>query len=367
MQTQPEIIIKPPEKSLCLSQRELFNYVNGNFSEKEKRKIESHLLVCLNCISHYEEVLNKKESADINGKYADLFPDAGKKKFEINFISKRKLFTAAAILFGMIVIYGAYSKFTSGPEKIGTSRSNISEPQKAIPEPVNKQEPVSSETNNIEEVIQPPTGNEAGITVEPKEQNPPAEIKVAEKKIDEAAENKNIPLTEELQKPVEKINSAPVLKDELPAQDNTEKLPEAPVASFIKNYKVSKSPDEPETGSYAKQLETIFREIDQSDYSNALTETGKLLFDHPDDVNGRYYKGFIHYQAQDNERALVEMDWILNKHDKIFYNDARWYKALILNRTQKQDEAKKILAELASKNGSYSAKAKQLLELMGEK
>jgi hypothetical protein len=74
MRTLPENKNNSQEKNSCLSQRELLNYAAGKLSEKDRKKVETHLLECESCISLYQEVLNKKESADRNDKYADLFP-----------------------------------------------------------------------------------------------------------------------------------------------------------------------------------------------------------------------------------------------------------------------------------------------------
>ncbi|MEO5569888.1 MAG: hypothetical protein ABIT08_07345, partial [Bacteroidia bacterium] len=99
----------------------------------------------------------------------------------------------------------------------------------------------------------------------------------------------------------------------------------------------------------------------------ALSETEKFSIEYPGDVNTKYYRGYIYYVMQNNDQAVAEMDWIIANHNKVFYDDGKWYKALLLNRAQKTSDAKMILNELAASNTPYSIKAKQLLELMGEK
>ncbi|MEP7171684.1 MAG: zf-HC2 domain-containing protein [Bacteroidota bacterium] len=358
------------EKTPCLSPRELLNYSMNKLSEKEKRKVEDHLLECEKCISLYQDVLNKKETADKTGKYADLFPEGGKNKMDFNFPNIKKAAVVVAVLFSMIVLYGAYSKFSKNSVKDSNAYSPITEPEKTNADIVTNPEPVSSPAKEEKKIDQPPVEKNKTIA-ETNEQKIPEGNKKEVKKQDDIIANKIKPVITKPEKPVEKnkIESAPVvsndLKKQLPVKDSVVKIPAPPVTAYIKNYKISKSADASE--SYSKELEFIFKQIDHSDYKNALTETGKFLADYPSDVNGKYYKGYIYYQMLDNDHAMTEMDGVLSRHDKIFYDDARWYKALILNRTQKPDEAKKILNELSAQNNSYSAKAKQLLELMGEK
>ena len=366
MRTLPENKNNSQEKNSCLSQRELLNYAAGKLSEKDRKKVETHLLECDSCISLYQEVLNKKESKDRNDKYADLFPEGEKQKLEINFINKKQLVIALALILSVVVLYGAFSKFAKHSVKNEHAHSPISESQELNTESATKQEPVSSVPVNDEKKAAP-------LSVEKEEsKNAATEIKAlsenkaVEKKFEETKLKNSQAAPAEPQKSVEKINPPPVLsvsKNAVPAKDTTEKIPATPTAAFIKNYKISKLPEEP-AGGYTGKLESIFKQIDQAQYKDALSETGKFSNEYPGDMNARYYRGYLYYQMQNNDQAMSEMEWIINKHDKIFYEDACWYKALILNRTKKPDEAKKILNELASSSSSYSTKAKQLLDLM---
>jgi hypothetical protein len=367
MQTLTESKNNVQEKSFCLSRRELLNYANGRLSEKEKKKVEEHLLECTLCIFTYQEVLNKKESSDINTKYADLFPEPEKKKFELNFISKKKFLTAIAVLAGIVLLFGAYSKLTRDSVSDGNAYSPISEIKKTTAEPVIKQEPappppVAEEKKNDPVPVEQheiTASNDAGKVLN---ENKPPEKKEEAIKIEK---QKSSPV--EKQKTVELNNPPPVTTaaNVKPDKDPVIKNPAPPVAAYIKNYKISRSPDELPSGNYSQELELIFKQVDQSQYKDALSEIGKFSYDYPGDVNARYYSGYIYYMMEDNEHSLAEMDWILNKRDKVFYEDARWYKALILNRTKKFDEAKKILGDIISQKSSYSSKAKQLQELMG--
>jgi hypothetical protein len=353
-------------RNSCLSHRELFQYADGKLAEKVKRKVEMHLLECEKCISLYQQVLNKKETTDKSIKYADLFPEGGNNKFEIDSINFKKIFTVAAVLVGVIVLYGAYSKFAKLSVKNDNAYSPISNQLK---EPDRVTSPVvdTEENNNVTAVNNNKASNEKNEVATPANH-------IALNKREEVVENKIAPIAIEPKKPVEKTNktvanvSTPVVpqpeKIKVPVKDSVVKIPAVPIAAFIKNYKIAKSPDEPLTGNYCKRLESVFKKIDLADYKNSLTEIESFLNDYPTDVNGKYYRGFIFYQVQDNDNALAEMTWVISRHDKFFYDDARWYKALILNRTKKTDEAKKILSELASQNSSYSNKANQLLELM---
>lgn len=361
--------IKSADRVGCLSAKQLKMYVGGKMSEQEKHKTENHLLQCEYCISEYQKVLRTKEAKEEKFILEDLaHPDYADKPI----ISKRRnLFIILVLMISVTVIYGIWYKFNNRKtvfsenptNEIDNSPSILSTARKPAGELIQTKEmqPEANSSNNIPVINEQTVPVIQQSIVEEKITNPAlassenpnktkAEKENAEKSIAETNKSKEIIASD--------VTADKVSK---PVEQPVENLP---VETTIDDYKVLQSTKEV---SYTDQLKYIFKKITKSENTEALNAINSFLATHPSDVNAKYYRGYIYYLLQENDLSMADFNWVLNHRSKTFYQDARWYKALILNRTKNFEDSKSLLTQIIAENGTYALRAKQLIELISDK
>lgn len=361
--------VKESEIDSCLSRKQLLAYTKQHLSEKEKKKIEYHLLDCERCIAAFQFVLNAQDESEASHTYADL--SHGHSNINIRKkISKKISLTIVAV--ACLLIFGfAYSRLSKHGERDKFDLTKSSEFLKR-----DLKEPGPNEISTGKKIPETAVVQNLGKTIVPP---PEAELQsIAPASINNDFKLQDIPVNNQDQI----AEGNPKLKNTLTEDAITKQVTESenakpkkkirPVPVYWNGYKVSltlQGTDESQMTDvkYKKELEFIFRRINKSDYPEAIFEISKFLELYPQDINGIFYRGYIYYLMLENKNALSDFEHILKKRNKIFHEDAQWHIALILNRETRTRESQKILFQLISGKSVYSDRAKQLLELMAGK
>jgi hypothetical protein len=377
--------LKITEKHGCLSHKRLMQYSAGFLSEKEKSKIENHLLGCEQCISALQGVLEEKDTLEANRIFAELFEEPFKikkihkspRKAPLNYSRIRRgiIFSVLTIIiclgifistkFLLPVINKSEGAFDLKQSSKISEKSNIQIENPAVINTNNNE--VNIQSTNDPEPISDANSEATNLPDKKPDKKATFFVPAENKKLEEMTPDKN-PLTH---KPIpERSDQLGVSVVKNDSEDKrTSKASSIAEPVYINNYKISLGVSglfgKGKIENYKNQFADIFSSIDNSQYAEAVNTVQKVLIDHPADINGKYYRGYIYYLAQDNEKALADFEFILNNTNKTFYEDAHWYKILIFNRNGRFDESAKMLNEIIAENGSYYRKAKQLLDLIG--
>lgn len=366
------------EKQVCLSSKRLMHYSQGRISKREKVNIESHLLSCEKCILTLQHVLDKKDKVEANRIFSELFEEPFKVKKEkkqpkriyFDFVSIKRI--ARFAFFILIAGAGIYAcclylppliKKTTELVKANESSTSSLSPSTQREKPVTEEANSPTESNNeakpilIAETERPIEQNPVNIPVTPSEEKPKPAPLVSDK-------IENLPPISETKEPVK----TPPVKS-VPSPGISRKPAAVNEPTSVSNYKISLriSGLPGKTDQYKESLGELFNSIDKANYADALKKIQKLFFNLPTDVNAKYYRGYVYYLMGDNEKSLTDFESILDNSNKTFYEDAKWYKILLLNRNSQFDESKKMLNEVIAENGSYRRKAQQLLDLIAGK
>jgi len=96
--------------------------------------------------------------------------------------------------------------------------------------------------------------------------------------------------------------------------------------------------------------------------SKTLNDLEILLEQHNDDVNGLFYSGLCLYHMDRPDLAIKFFDQAIDSSINTFYEEAKWYKALSLNRNGGKVAAKSLLDEIAEEGGFYAERAHKRLK-----
>lgn len=370
--------IKTHERTHCLSVRELKKYAYSLLTEREKKRAETHLLECENCILALQQVITDKEAKEAHHPVEELLHPGEKKTMPGSSGNRSRLLIVIAIVAGIFVASAAAYKFLNGT--FHSIADTINGENDAVPLSVVsqeiKQEEVPSEkiTNTINESPEqlnnaPVSTDQVDLKTETSLVSIPFETKkdIEEIKKTDVSPGKPLVETNKSSEPSKDIAAPVQLKKEDEKENAATRMREI---KYIGNYKISGFKEQEGSDpdfEYTKPLETIFKNLDRSDYREALNGLYTFLAVYPDDPNATFYRGQTYYLNGDNEKAMHDFDHLIASRDRTFFQDARWHKILILNRTQQFDASRKMLNQIITENSVYAAKAQQLLDLIGEK
>lgn len=127
-------------------------------------------------------------------------------------------------------------------------------------------------------------------------------------------------------------------------------------------------------GEYNSEIEQTTKEINYIDY---LDETQRLfakesfkralrryliILDHyPKDVNAHFYSGLCYHNLGEYEKAVAHFEESYNLQIGNFKEEAEWFKAKALLRTNNRDNGLQMLKKIEKGGGFYSEQAKKLL------
>jgi tetratricopeptide (TPR) repeat protein len=103
-------------------------------------------------------------------------------------------------------------------------------------------------------------------------------------------------------------------------------------------------------------MDDAMKSFNSGDYKASSEQFTEILKEQPTNADALYFGGISDYINGNTKKSEKNFDKLLKDGTK-FTEGSKWYKANILLKKGKRDEAKKILDELANSNGSYKERA----------
>ena len=140
-------------------------------------------------------------------------------------------------------------------------------------------------------------------------------------------------------------------------------------ALFTENFKMapntlvksSRSDVAPE----ASELGRIMANYDKGEFEAAIQAFDQYLTANPDYYEVKFYRGVTYLKLKNIDKAIADLQDVASSSSD-FGEQAEWYLALSLIRSQKKDEAVKLLESMVKNNASQGEKASFLLEKIEE-
>lgn len=115
----------------------------------------------------------------------------------------------------------------------------------------------------------------------------------------------------------------------------------------------------------ASTLDEAMKSFNSGDYKKSSEQFNAILKAQPENTDALYFGAVSDYINGNAKKSEANFDKLLKKGAK--YNEgSKWYKANILLKKGKTEEAKKLLQQLAETNGSYRLRAVQKMEEIGQ-
>jgi tetratricopeptide (TPR) repeat protein len=154
----------------------------------------------------------------------------------------------------------------------------------------------------------------------------------------------------EEQKVVAAQNRSKALSETNAKKESVEAMSDAMVVSASKS-KPSVSVDD------------AMKEFNSGNYKKASEQFDVLLKNQPENAEALYFGGISDYINGNTKKSEKNFDKLLSG-SKGYVEGSKWYKANILLKKGKKEEAKKLLEDLSQTNGSYKERAvKKLAEV----
>lgn len=103
-------------------------------------------------------------------------------------------------------------------------------------------------------------------------------------------------------------------------------------------------------------MEDAMKSFNNQDYKTSSEQFGEILKQQPNNADALYFGGISDYLNGNTKKSEKNFDKLLKDGNR-YAEGSKWYKANILLKKGKRDEAKKLLDELANSSGSYRERA----------
>lgn len=103
-------------------------------------------------------------------------------------------------------------------------------------------------------------------------------------------------------------------------------------------------------------IDDAMKSFNSGDYKKASEQFNQILNEQPENSAALYFGGISDYINTNAKKGEKNFDKLLKKGDN-YIEGSKWYKANILLKKGKKEEAKKLLDDLSSTNGSYKERA----------
>lgn len=103
-------------------------------------------------------------------------------------------------------------------------------------------------------------------------------------------------------------------------------------------------------------IDDATKSFNMGDYKKSGEQFSEILKQQPNNADALYFGGISDYINGNTKRSEKNFDKLLKEGTK-FSEGSKWYKANILLKKGKKDEAKKLLDDLANGGGSYKERA----------
>ena len=373
--------------SPCISQEELFAYVQGKLSAETLRRVESHLTGCELCSDAVEGIhfsVNLAQTDRVISEIKEgLMPDEKKLAPVIRF-NPRRLMLAA----GVIIILGIGGFFVNrfiNPEpdtnkifsqKFEPYKEKEKETQKEMLKSVNPK--TDSGTKNIEFI--PPTASE-DIPVPMQE-----DLTVPMDSKDEATNEVVQPVPDDQSMlhffrgndpgwgtagGVTNMNAAPPAP---PAANFTSpsatytypSFDNSIVADSISVYStVTLDAGKAEEKKSKQSLQKGIELYNDKKYPQAVSELSQVSASDEDYEKAQFYEAVSELGMNQAAPAAEKFRKIVKNNSSPYYESSKWYLALAYIKLGKKSDAAKLLKELNKPGGAYQSDAAETLKELG--
>lgn len=103
-------------------------------------------------------------------------------------------------------------------------------------------------------------------------------------------------------------------------------------------------------------MDDAMKSFNNQDYKTSSEQFGEILKQQPNNADALYFGGISDYLNGNTKKSEKNFDKLLKEGNR-YAEGSKWYKANILLKKGKKDEAKKLLDELANSSGSYRERA----------
>ena len=106
---------------------------------------------------------------------------------------------------------------------------------------------------------------------------------------------------------------------------------------------------------------SAMQKFDNRDYVAAQSLFRKVIASDPNNAVGHFYAGVSLQETGKYSEAIGEYQAVIRQEDNLFVQQAQWYLALCLLKTDEEEKAYAQFTEIAKKEGYYQDKAKAVL------
>lgn len=112
---------------------------------------------------------------------------------------------------------------------------------------------------------------------------------------------------------------------------------------------------------YIEYIDKTMELIAKNKYKKALPRLELILENYPDDINANFYSGFSYFNLGKYDLAIERFEKSYTIQFGNFYEEARWFKSLALENSNKHTEARKLWKEIVAEKGFYAKEAENKL------
>ena len=113
---------------------------------------------------------------------------------------------------------------------------------------------------------------------------------------------------------------------------------------------------------YVDFLRNAMKKFSTKMYGSALADYEVILKQYPGDLNALFYGGLCNYHLHKNDAALDYLNKVIADKVDVFYEEAEWYKSLVLIQASRESDAKILLEKIVKNDGFYKTKAEKKLK-----
>ncbi|HLG03047.1 MAG TPA: zf-HC2 domain-containing protein [Bacteroidia bacterium] len=385
----------------CLSEDQLFSYMDGKLGPKEMHEVEKHLIACPFCADAYEglQVVSKQEKTGAwipfsEGISAGENTDSHRRGKVISIFEKRRVvFALAASVVIVLAVVVAMRLMVNE-----TTKSDLAQADKVIPLHDSSTIPLSEtsppETKSDKPVEKADANrNAAPIAIggagEPayEPETVQADIAAVEDNgtfLRTEEESEGLFVTKDQKAAVASGSAEPITlhaEEERKAEEDSEKLMSAQKKKSVVKEQSERYKDAGTVPATTAPPASVEHNGTQNDDKTTAGEQTQTLADSvivqqsqykgpfpltatSEDLDLSYSRGVV---LLDNGKALESLPFfnlVLEKPEHKHFEDAQWKKAAALLMLNRKEEAKTLLNEIVKKNGKYKTQAEEKLKTL---
>lgn len=121
------------------------------------------------------------------------------------------------------------------------------------------------------------------------------------------------------------------------------------------------------TGTTPNTAHFAMEKYEKKNYSGAIEEFEKILAKDPDNYNALFYSSVSYLSTGQTDKAITNLNKILEKKDGEFYDAAQWYLSLAYIKKKDSLNARKVLMEVQKNfKSKYQKQADETLKKMNK-